>query len=132
MHTRILPAMQRISLPDVRFRTDVVEAEAQPLMRVRSRAKRSQVAMPHQTDNRKEFAAKAKTRARIVLRDAVAITSSDTVRQVFEQAVTREIAHMLERGSVARAITAFENAAAEIHHALCPHGMRPCVACGDQ
>jgi hypothetical protein len=45
--------------------------------------------------------------------------------------VTREIAHMLERGSVARAITAFEDAAAEIHHALCPHGMRPCVTCGD-
>jgi len=88
--------------------------------------------MPHQTDSRKDLVAKAKTRARVVLHDAVAITSSDTVRQVFEQAVTREIAHMLERGSVARAITAFENAAAEIHHALCPHGMRPCVACGDQ
>jgi hypothetical protein len=26
MHTRILPQMQRISPPDVRFRTDVVEA----------------------------------------------------------------------------------------------------------
>lgn len=87
--------------------------------------------MPHQTDSRKDFAAKAKTRARVVLRDAVA-TSSDTVRQIFEQAVTREIAHMLERGAMARAITAFEDAAAEIHHSLCPHGMRPCVACGDQ
>jgi hypothetical protein len=82
--------------------------------------------MPHQTDDRKKFAANAKTRARVVLRDAVAMTSSDTVRQVFEQAVTREIAHMLERGAMARAITAFEDAAAEIHHALCPHGMRPC------
>ena len=49
--------------------------------------------MPHQTEDRKEVAAKAKTRARIVLRDAVAMTSSDTVRQVFEQAVTREVAH---------------------------------------
>ena len=88
--------------------------------------------MPHKTDNKREFAGKAKTRAQIVLRDAVAMTSSDTVRQVFEQAVTREIAHMLERGSVAQAITAFEDAAAEIHHALCPHGMRPCVACGDE
>ena len=88
--------------------------------------------MPRQTVKGKEFAAKAQTRARVVLRDAVAMTSSDTVRQVFEQAVTREIAHMLERGAVARAITAFEDAAAEIHHALCPHGTRPCVACGDE
>jgi len=88
--------------------------------------------MPHQTDHKKKLAVKAKTHAQIVLRDAIAMTSSDTVRQVFEQKVTREIAHMLERGSVARAITAFEDAAAEIHHALCPHGMRPCVACGDQ
>jgi hypothetical protein len=46
--------------------------------------------------------------------------------------VTREVAHMLERGAMVRAITAFEDAAAEIHHALCPHGMRPCVACGDE
>jgi hypothetical protein len=46
--------------------------------------------------------------------------------------VTREIAHMLERGAMARAITTFEDAAAEIHHALCPHVMRPCLACGDQ
>ena len=88
--------------------------------------------MLHQRNDREEFAAKAKTRARIVLRDAVAMTSSDTIRQVFEQAVTREVAHMLERGAMARAITAFEDAAAEIHHALCPHGMRPCVACGDE
>ena len=88
--------------------------------------------MPHQSDDRREVAAKAKTRARVVLRDAVAMVSSDTVRQVFEQAVTREVAHMLERGAIAPAITAFENAAAEIHHALCPHGMRPCVACGDE
>jgi tellurite resistance protein len=88
--------------------------------------------MPHETDKGKEFAAKAMTRARVVLRDAVAMTSSDTVRQVFEQAVTREIAHMLERGAMARTITAFENAAAEIHRALCPHGTRPCVACGDE
>jgi maltooligosyltrehalose synthase len=123
--------MQRISLPDVRFRTDVVEAESQPEKSIYL-ANRSGVALPHQTDNRKEFAAKAKTRAHVVLRDAVATTSSDTVRQVFEQAVTREIAHMLERGAMTRAITAFEDAAAEIHHALCPHGMRPCVACGDQ
>jgi hypothetical protein len=123
--------MQRISLPDVGFRTDAVEAEPQPEKSIYL-ANRSGVAMPHQTDNRKEFAVKAKTRARVVLRDAVAMTSSDTVRQVFEQAVTREIAHMLERGAMARAITAFEDAAAEIQHALCPHGMRPCVACGDQ
>ena len=88
--------------------------------------------MLHQADDRKEFAAKATTRARVVLRDAVAMTSSDTLRQVFEQAVTRELAHMLERGAMARSITAFENAAAEIHHALCPHGMRPCLACGDE
>ena len=88
--------------------------------------------MPHQVEDRKQFAANAKTRARVVLRDAVAMPSSDTIRQVFEQAVTREVAHMLERGAMARAITAFENAAAEIHHALCPHGMRPCVACGDE
>ena len=88
--------------------------------------------MAHQTDDRTEFAAKAKTRARVVLRDAVAMTSSDTVREVFEQAVSREVAHMLERGAMAPAITAFEYAAAEIHHALCPHGMRPCMACGDE
>jgi hypothetical protein len=88
--------------------------------------------MPHQTDDRKQSAANAKTRADVVLRDAAAATSSDPLRQVFEQAVTREVAHMLERGAIASAITAFENAAAEIHHALCPHGMRPCVACGDE
>jgi tellurite resistance protein len=88
--------------------------------------------MLHQGKDREELAAKAKTRARVVLRDAVAMTSSDTVREVFEQAVSREVAHMLERGAMAPAITAFEYAAAEIHHALCPHGMRPCVACGDE
>ena len=88
--------------------------------------------MPHQTDDRKDCSTDAKTRARVVLRDAEAMTSSDPLRQVFEQAVTREVAHMLERGAMAPAITAFENAAAEIHHALCPHGMRPCVACGDE
>ena len=88
--------------------------------------------MPHQTDDRKQSAANAKTRARVVLHDAEAVTSSDALRQVFEQAVTREVAHMLERGAIASAITAFEDAAAEIHHALCPHGMRPCVACGDE
>jgi tellurite resistance protein len=88
--------------------------------------------MLHQRDDGEKFAAKGKTRARVVLRDAVAMTSSDTLRQVFEQAVTREVAHMLERGAMVRAITAFEDAAAEIHHALCPHGMRPCVACGDE
>lgn len=88
--------------------------------------------MPHRGTDGQAVAATAKTRARVVLRDAVAMTSSDTLRQVFEQAVTREVAHMLERGAMARAITAFENAAAEIHHALCPHGMRPCVACGDE
>lgn len=88
--------------------------------------------MRHQTIKGKEFAAKAKTRAHVVLRAAAATTSSDTVREVFEQAVTREVAHMLERGSMARAITAFEDAAAEIHHALCPHGMGPCAACGDR
>ena len=88
--------------------------------------------MPHQPDDRKEFAANAKTRACVVLRDAVAMNSSDTVRHVFEQAVTREVAHMLELGAMARAITAFEAAAAELHHALCPHGMRPCVTCGDE
>ena len=87
--------------------------------------------MAHQTDDRQTFAARGKTRARVVLRDAVAMTSSDALRQVFEQAVTREIAHMLERGAMIRAITAFEDAAAEIHHSLCPHGMRPCAACGD-
>jgi hypothetical protein len=87
--------------------------------------------MPHRTDDRKEFAARGKTRARVVLRDAVAMTSSDALRQVFEQAVTREVAHMLERGAIAPAITAFEDAAAQIHRALCPHGMRPCVTCGD-
>ena len=81
--------------------------------------------MAHQTDDRQTFAARGKTRARVVLRDAVAMTSSDALRQVFEQAVTRE------RGAMIRAITAFEDAAAEIHHSLCPHGMRPCVACGD-
>ena len=88
--------------------------------------------MPRRTDDRKQSAVIAKTRARVVLRDAAAVTSSDPLRQVFEQAVTREVAHMLERGAMAPAITAFENAAAEIHHALCPHGMRPCVACGDE
>jgi hypothetical protein len=36
MHTRILPAVQRISPPDVRFRTDVVGGEAQPTERPRS------------------------------------------------------------------------------------------------
>lgn len=87
--------------------------------------------MPYRTDDRKEFAARAKTRARVVLRDAVAMASSDALRQVFERAVTREVAHMLERGAMAPAITAFEDAAAQIHHELCPHGMRPCVACGD-
>jgi hypothetical protein len=88
--------------------------------------------MRQRTDDRKTFAANAKTRADVVLRDAAAVTSSDPLRQIFEQAVTREVAHMLERGAAALAITAFENAAAKIHHALCPHGMRPCVVCGDE
>ena len=88
--------------------------------------------MAHRADDRRAFAARGKTRARVVLRDAEAMASSAALRGVFEQKVTREIAHMLERGAMTRAITAFEDAAAEIHHALCPHGMRPCVACGDE
>jgi hypothetical protein len=46
--------------------------------------------------------------------------------------VAREIAHMLERGMPRAAIKAFEDAAAQMHHALCPHGMRPCLECGDE
>lgn len=74
----------------------------------------------------------AETRARLVLREARARASQAAIREAFEQAVAREVAHMLERGMPRAAITAFEKAAARMHHALCPHGMRPCAECGDE
>jgi|SRR5690348_9875044 len=88
--------------------------------------------MPYRPEERERLPAKAKARARWVLRDAVAMTSPDALRLVFEQGVTREVAHMLERGALAPAITAFEQAAAEIHHALSRHGGSPCMACGEE
>jgi hypothetical protein len=74
----------------------------------------------------------AETRVRLVLREARARASPVAIRETFEQGVAREIAHMLERGMPRAAIQAFEDAAAQMHHALCPHGMRPCLECGDE
>ncbi|HEX3631946.1 MAG TPA: hypothetical protein VHZ01_05520 [Casimicrobiaceae bacterium] len=81
---------------------------------------------------RDQRALAAETRVQLVLREARARASRDTIREAFEQAVAREIAHMLERGMPRATITSFEEAAARTHHALCPHGMRPCVECGDE
>jgi hypothetical protein len=81
---------------------------------------------------REQQALAAETRVRLVLREARARASPATVRETFEQGVAREVAHMLERGMPHAAIAAFEEAAAQMHHALCPHGMRPCVECGDE
>jgi hypothetical protein len=81
---------------------------------------------------RDQQALDAETRVRLVLREATARASSVAIRESFEQGVAREIAHMLERGMPRAAIAAFEDAAARMHHALCPHGMRPCLECGDE
>ena len=86
----------------------------------------------HQTNERNEVAAEAATHACSVLRQALAMTSRGTVRDTFDQAVTREVAHMLEGGSMPTAVAAFEGAAAVVHHALSPDGAWPCVACGDE
>jgi maltooligosyltrehalose synthase len=81
---------------------------------------------------RDQQALEPETRVRLVLREAKARASPGAIRETFEQAVAREIAHMLERGMPRAAIIAFEEAAAQMHHALCPHGMRPCLECGDE
>ena len=84
------------------------------------------------TPGREQQALDAETRVRLVLREARARASPVAIRDTFEQGVAREIAHMLERGMPRAAIQAFEDAAAQTHHALCPHGMRPCHECGDE
>jgi len=76
----------------------------------------------HQTNERNEVAAEASTRARFVLRQALAMPSPGTVRDAFDQAATREVADMLERGAMPTAVAAFEGAAALVHHALSPDG----------
>ena len=55
-----------------------------------------------------------------VLRQALAQTSADTVRDVFDRAVTREVARMRWLGVTPTTITAFEGAAADVHLALGP------------
>ena len=65
-----------------------------------------------------EVAFQAEMRARAMLRQALGNTSRGTVRDVFDLAVTRELARMLERGAMATAMAAFQNAAADAHLAL--------------
>ena len=60
----------------------------------------------------------AEIRARAVLRQAVGNTFRGAVRDVFDRAVTRELAHLRERGALPVAIAAFQNAAANVHIAL--------------
>jgi hypothetical protein len=61
-----------------------------------------------------EIRLKAELRAATVLLSALMRqTDAQDLRQVFEDAVVRETAHMLERGARSEAIRAFEDAAGE-------------------
>ena len=60
----------------------------------------------------------AATRARYMWRAALAAASPDATQVVFERAVRREVARMLEEGAPPLAVTAFESAAAEMHNAM--------------
>lgn len=60
-----------------------------------------------------------------VLRQAFALTSEDTVRNMFDRAVIREVAHMLWLGVPQTGITAFEGAATDVRQALGPGRVRP-------
>lgn len=63
---------------------------------------------------KEEIRLKAELRAASVLLSALMRqTEAQNVRRVFENAVVRETAHMLERGTRSEAIRAFEHAAGE-------------------
>jgi hypothetical protein len=63
---------------------------------------------------KEEIRVKAELRAASVLLDALMRqTEAQDLRRVFDNAVVRETAHMLERGSRPEAIRAFEDAAGE-------------------
>lgn len=63
---------------------------------------------------KEEIRLKAELRAASVLLSALMRqTGAQDLRRVFENAVVRETAHMLERGTRSEAIRAFENAASE-------------------
>ena len=67
-----------------------------------------------------EVGVQAAAHACAVLRQALALTPGDGVREAFDRAVTQEVAHMLWLGVTATTITAFEGAAADVHLALGP------------
>lgn len=63
---------------------------------------------------KEEIRLKAELRATSVLLSALMhATNAQDLRRVFENAVVRETAHMLERGARSEAIRAFEDAAGE-------------------
>lgn len=77
---------------------------------------------------KEEIRLKAELRAASVLLSALLRqTDAENLRHIFEDAVVRETAHMLERGARAEAIRAFEDAAGEwairSHIALRQEGM---------
>jgi hypothetical protein len=76
--------------------------------------------MQHQTSKQTGIAAEAATHASAILHQALIMTARGTIRAVFDQAVTREVSYMLERGARPTAIAAFKNAAADVHQALGP------------
>ncbi len=75
----------------------------------------------------KKLNVEAAARACAVLRQALALTSRGTVRDVFDRAVAREVAHMLMRQATPATIRAFEGAAADVHVALGPDRVWPCA-----
>jgi hypothetical protein len=80
--------------------------------------------MQPETNEQIQLGVQAAAHACALLRQALALTSADPVRDIFDRAVTREVAHMLWLGVTATTITAFEGAAADVHLALGPrpHG----------
>lgn len=73
-----------------------------------------------QSNEQIQVGVQAAAHACAVLRLALASPSEDTVREVFDRAVVREVAHMLWLGVTQTLITAFEGAAADVHQALGP------------
>lgn len=78
---------------------------------------------------KEEIRLKAELRAASVLLSALMRqTDAQDVRSVFEDAVVRETAHMLERGARSEAIRAFEDAASEWAIRELQRGDGPCRA----
>ena len=78
----------------------------------------------HETNEQVQLGVQAATHACAILRQTLGLTSGDAVRDVFDRAVTREVARMLWLGVAPTMISAFEGAAEDVHLALGPNRVR--------